>query len=207
MKVNSIQQQNFRGSFTDKLANKIADNPKAVATIAGLAGCSVVAQKLVMSAGEVTIAPAIDVGVGKAITAATKEKDGRTNQSSKVQAVRTISQTVGGTAVGIVIRLLCIGGATALCALAGRKVGGGLGGKIGEIVANSEKGRINPEDVYKYSEKMSEWGKNIGGAAATMVMMVTNFLVDAPFINWINKKISPLFGIKPDEQGKTKEAK
>ena len=54
---------------------------------------------------------------------------------------------------------------------------------------------------------MSSWGKNIGGAAATMIMMVTNFIIDAPLINWINKKITPLFGIKPETQAKSKEAK
>ena len=207
MKVNSIQQQNFRGSFTDGLADKIAKNPKTVATIAGLAGCSVIAQKLVMSAGEVAIAPFIDIGVGKAITAITDEKDGRTNQSSKVQAVRTIAQTTGGTITGVIIRGICIAGATALCMTAGRKVGGDLGGKIGKLLTESEKGRIKPEDIYNYTEKMSSWGKNIGGAAATMVMMVTNFLIDAPFINWINKKLSPLFGIKTEETKNTKEAK
>ena len=207
MKVNSIQQQNFRGSFTDKLASKIANNPNTVATVAGLAGCSVIAQKLVMSAGEVAIAPFIDIGVGKAITAATKEKDGRTNQSSKVQAARTVAQTVGGTITGIAIRYACIAGATALCMLAGKKIGEGLSGTVGALLAESDKGRVNPEDLYNYREKMGAWGKNIGGAAATMVMMVTNFLIDAPFINWINKKISPVFGVKADEQAKPKEAK
>ena len=68
MKVNSIQQQNFRGGFSDKLASKIAKNPKLVGAIAGLAGCSVVAQKLVMSSGEATIGPVMDLTVGKAIT-------------------------------------------------------------------------------------------------------------------------------------------
>ena len=209
MKVNSIQQQNFRGSFTDEMAKRIAKNPDIASKIVGLAGCSVVAQKLVMSAGEVTIAPAIDIGVGKAITAITNEKDGRTNQSSKVQAVRTISQTIGGTATGIVIRMACIGAATALCMKAGQKVGNDLGGKIGAILAESElgKGRISPENVYAYSEKMASWGKSLGGAAATMVMMFTNFLIDAPFINWINKKISPVFGIKTEEQKSPKEVK
>ena len=121
MKVNSIQQQNFRGSFTDKLATTIAKNPNAISVIAGLAGCSVVAQKIVMSTGEVAIAPAIDVGVGRVITKITDEKDGRTNQSSKVQATRTVAQTVGGTITGIIIRCACIAAATALCAKVGSK--------------------------------------------------------------------------------------
>ena len=203
MKVNSIQQQNFRGSFTDKIANTIVEHPKAISAIAGLAGCSVVAQKIVMSAGEATIAPAIDIGVGKAITKITNEKDGRTNQSSKVQAARTIAQTVGGTITGIIIRCACIAGATALCAKAGSKAGG----KIADILTESDKGKLKPEDIYRYREKMSSWGKNIGGAAATMIMMVTNFIIDAPLINAINKKISPLFGIKHEEQKAQKEVK
>ena len=207
MKVNSIKQQNFRGSFTDRLAEKIAKDPNMVGKIAGLAGCSVIAQKLVMSAGEVAIAPFIDIGVGKAITKVTGEKDGRTNQSSKTQAARTVAQTVGGTMTGVVIRYACITAATALCMMAGKKVGDNLGGKIGELLAESEKGRIRPEDFYTYKEKMSSWGKNIGGAAATMVMMVTNFIIDAPLINKINKKISPLFGVKPEEQKSEKGGK
>ena len=208
MKVSSIQQQNFRGSFTDKLADKISKNPKALIGITALAGSSVVAQKLVMSAGEVSIAPFIDIGVGKTITKLTGEKDGRTNQSSKVQATRTVAQTVGGTITGIVIRVACIAAATAACAKLGKKVGDSLGGKIGRILADSDNGRINPKtDIYSYREKMSAWGKNLGGAAATFIMMVTNFLIDAPLINWINKKISPLFGIKTENQKNEKEVK
>ena len=207
MKVSSIQQQNFRGSFTDKLADKISNNPDTVRKVVGLAGCSVVAQKLVMSAGEVSVAPFIDIGVGKAITKITGEKDGRTNQSSKVQATRTVAQTVGGTITGIIIRVACIAAATAICAKLGQKVGDSLGGKIGRILADSDKGRIKPEDLYNYQEKMSAWGKNIGGAAATLIMMVTNFLIDAPLINWINKKISPWFGIKTENQKNEKEVK
>lgn len=195
MKVNSIQQQNFRGGIGEKLAQKLANNPKLVGSIAGLAGCSVVAQKLVMSAGEATVGPVIDLGVGKAITKITNEKDGRTNQSSKIQAVRTFSQTVGGTMTGIVIRLACIGAATAACIWAGKKAGEGFGGKVADILTQADKGKVSTEDLYKYHEKMAAWGKNIGGAMATCVMMVTNFIFDVPLINAINKKVSSLVGI------------
>ena len=207
MKVNSIQQQNFRGTFTDSLADKIANNPGFATKIAGLAGCSVIAQKLVMSAGEATVGPLVDIGVGKAITKITDEKDGRTNQSSKVQAARTFAQTVGGTITGVIIRFACIAGATALCAKAGKKIGGGLGGKIAEILTDTKESVIKPEELFKYKEQMSAWGKNIGGALATCVMMVTNFLIDVPLINAINKKISPFFGIKSEEKAKAKEVK
>lgn len=206
MKVNSIKQQNFRGvgSLGDRLANTISKHPKVVSTIAGaLAASSVVSQKLVMSAGEVTIAPLVDIGVGKAITKLTDEKDGRTNQSSKVQAVRTIAQTVGGTMTGIVIRVACIAAATAACMWAGEKAGG----KIAEVLAQGKDEIITPAQKFKYSEHMQKWGKSIGGALATGVMMFTNFIIDAPLINRINKKISPLFGIKSEEQDNAKGAK
>ena len=202
MKVNSIQQQNFRGSgLGDKIITKIADNPKLIGGIAGLAGCSVVGQKLVMSAGEATIGPAIDIGVGKVITEITGEKDGRTNQSSRVQAARTFSQTVGGTMTGIVIRLACIGAMTAACAAAGAKAGG----KIADILTSTPKGNVKPEELFKYNEKMTAWGKTLGGALATMVMMFTNFLIDAPLINAINKKVAPFFGVKSEQNKDSKE--
>lgn len=212
MKVNSITQQNFRGSLGDKIAEKIAKNPKTIGVIAGLAGCSVVAQKLVMSAGEATIGPVVDIGVGKAITAMTNEKDGRTNQSSKVQAARTFAQTIGGTITGIAIRVACITAATALCMKAGQKIGGKVADTlvtIKEKCPDSEKFiKINPQqDLYKYREHMEKWGKNIGGALATGVMMFTNFVIDAPLINKINKKVSPFFGVKQEEKQNTKEAK
>ena len=35
---------------------------------------------------------------------------------------------------------------------------------------------------------MASWGKSVGGAVALGIMLVTNFIVDAPFINWINKQ-------------------
>ncbi len=200
MKVNSIQQQNFRG-LGEKFVNKLVDNPKTVAAIAGLAGCSVVGQKLVMSAGEATVGPMVDVGVGKAITAITNEKDGRTNQSSRVQAARTVSQTVGGTITGITIRLACIGAMTAACIAGGKKAGSAITNIL------TESGKINPENVYEYTEKMQKWGKALGGALATCVMMVTNFVLDVPIINYINKKITPLFGIKTENGTKAKEAK
>lgn len=199
MKVNSITQQNFRG-IGNTVINKISDNPKLIAGIAGLAGCSVVAQKLVMSSGEATIGPLVDIGVGKAITKVTNEKDGRTNASSKVQAARTVSQTIGGTMTGIVIRLACISLATAGCMAAGKKAGG----DIAKIL--TQNGKVNPNNVYEYTEKMSKWGKSLGGALATCVMMVTNFLVDVPLINAINKKVSKIFGTKQDKT-QAKEAK
>lgn len=199
MKINSITQQNFRG-IGDTIANKIADNPKLVAGLAGLAGCSVVAQKLVMSSGEATIGPMVDIGVGKTITKITGEKDGRTNASSKVQAARTVSQTVGGTITGIVIRLGCIALATAACMKAGKMAGGEIAKTL------TQNGKIDPNKTYEYTEKMSKWGKSLGGALATCVMMVTNFLIDVPLINAINKKVSKTFGIK-QEKTEAKEAK
>ena len=125
MKINSVQQQpNFKGkifdsigkSITDKAGQAIINHPVAVA---GLAGSSVIAQKIVMSGSEAVIGPVMDIGIGKAITKITNEKDGRTNQSSKVQAVRTFSQSVGGTIVGVAIRAVCIAGAVAACSKAG----------------------------------------------------------------------------------------
>lgn len=178
MKLNNINQQQ-RQNFTG-LASTIAKHPKLTTGIASLAASSVVAQKIVMSGSEAIIGPKMDISIGKAITKITDEKDNRTNESSKVQAVRTFSQAVGGTITGIAIRLACIMLATRLCSKWGEKAGS----KIGETLTKN----VNIANKYEFSQNSAKWGKNIGGALATVVMFGTNFVIDAPFINWINKK-------------------
>ena len=201
MKINNINQQN-KQNFSG-LASWVAKNPKVAAGVAGLAGSSVVAQKIVMSGSEAVIGPAMDVGIGHAITKATGETDGRTNESSKVQAIRTFSQSVGGTIIGVIIRVGCIAAATAACAAAGKKAGS----EIGKILSKN----VNPDNAYQFQENASKWGKNIGGAVATAVMLVTNFIIDAPFINWINKKstkvVDNMIAKNKPEQNQAKEAK
>lgn len=202
MKISSINQQNnqnFKG-----VASWIAKNPKVAASIAGLAGSSVVGQKLVMTASEASIGPMMDIGIGKAITNIAKEEDNRTNESSRVQAIRTFSQSVGGTITGVIIRLACIGAMTAACAGLGKKAGS----EIGKII--SDNGKIKPENVYDFQENASKWGKNVGGALATAVMLVTNFVIDAPFINWVNKQVTNVvdnFGKNKNQNNQIKEAK
>lgn len=205
MKINNInQQQNttFNGIKTGKIAKAIEKSYDKVTSVlvekpgwvATLAGSSVVAQKIVMSGSEAVVGPAMDVGIGEIITKATGETDGRTRESSKVQAIRTFSQSVGGTIVGVVIRLACIGAATALFS----KVGEKAGGKIAQIV--NENNLTKKANAYEYKDNMEKWGKTVGGAAATLVMLVTNFIIDAPFINWINKKATNVV----DKLGKNK---
>ncbi len=191
MKINSIQQQtqnrnqNFKGSFVNSATNFIAKHPMA---IAGLAGFSVVAQKVVMSGSEATIGAAMDMAVGNTIAKAANEKDGRTKESSKVQAVRTAAQSIGGTATGVVVRMGCILAASALLGAAGAKAGEKGASKIASIV-NPEKYN-SKKDAYLFDREIKRWGKSVGGAAAICVMMVTNFLLDVPFVNFLNKKMS-----------------
>lgn len=169
MKINNVNgQQNFKGASKLPIA------------IAGLAGSSVIAQKIVMSGAEAAITPVMDIGVGKAITKVTKETDGRTNQSSKTQAIRTFSQAIGGTIVGVAVRFLCITGATLACAKLGEKAGSLL----------NPKNISKAQDLYKFQENAAKWGKSIGGAVAIGVMMFTNFLIDVPLINLINEKVT-----------------
>ena len=187
MRLNSIQQQqrqNFKGNPVNWIANTVAKHPMIPI---GLAGSSVVAQKIVMSGSEAVVGPVMDVGIGEVITKVTKEEDGRTRDSSKVQAVRTFSQSVGGTIVGVIIRMICIGAATALCMKAGQKVGGAFA----DIIQKNTN-ETSLENKYLYKKDMETWGKNIGGAVATLVMLGTNFIIDAPFINWINKKATDI---------------
>lgn len=204
MKINSIKQQpnnqNFKGKIFDKATKFIAERPDVVMA---LAGSSVVAQKIIMSGSEAVVGPVMDIGIGHAITKATGETDGRTNESSKVQAIRTFSQSVGGTIVGVAIRLACIGACTALFMKCGEKAGGA----IAKIV--NENNLSKKADAYLYQDNMEKWGKTAGGAIATLVMLVTNFIIDAPFINWINKKATEVvdnIGNKK-QQNQAKEVK
>lgn len=203
MKINSINNQNqnksFKGNLIDKTTKFIIDHPK---TIAALAGSSVITQKVVMSGSEAVIGPALDVGIGRAITKIAKEEDNRTNESSKKQAVRTFAQSVGGTIIGVGIRAACIGAATVGLSKLGEKTGT----KIAQVLTdNNDKLK---ENAFKYKDKMAAWGKSVGGGAATLIMLVTNFIIDVPFINWINKKTMPIADkLIKTNNNQTKEAK
>ena len=205
MKINSINQQvnkqNFKGgNLCQKATEFITKRP---GTVAALAGSSVVAQKVVMSSSEAIVGPLMDVGIGQAITKVTGETDNRTNESSRSQAVRTFAQATGGTIVGVAVRLACIAASTAFVA----KKGAELGGKIAEVV-NPEK--LNPTklaDKFPFDQKKTAWGKSVGGALAIAVMLVTNFLIDAPFINWINGKVTNFLNDKDEQKKQAKEVK
>ena len=201
MKINAIQsqnnQQNFRGSGIDSAAKFITKNSKFVA---GLAGVSAITQKLVMSASEGTMGPVIDVGLGHIFKKVADEKDDRTIQSSNAQAVRTFSQVVGGTIVGIIVRAILIGGSILAFSKIGEKAGGALSKKISQLINPN-----NSKNVFLVQDKAAEYGKNIGGALATVVMMVTNFVFDVPLINFINKNVTKL--IHPQNNEDNKEAK
>ncbi len=192
MKINNNinRQQNFKALKMPNIGNVIEKHPGA---ITALAGSSVIAQKLVMSGSEATIGPVMDIAIGKAITKATGEKDGRTNDSSEKQAIRTFSQSVGGTITGIAIRAVCIGAATYACSK--------VGGTIASTIADKNNSYLKAQNAQK-------WGKSIGGALAVGVMMFTNFLIDAPFINQINKLTTSVVNkIKSKNQPQDKEVK
>jgi len=195
MKLQSInQQQNSYRGMPKNSGGFIAKYP---AMIAGLATSSVIAQKMVMSSAEATLGPVMDIGIGKTITKVTKEEDGRTNQSSRVQAIRTFSQTVGGTITGIAIRTACLLGVTALLMKAGEKTGS----KVASL--------INPDgnkNLYQKTQNAEAWGRNIGAVLATGIMVFTNFLIDAPLINVMNKKVTDFIDKKFPPKDK-KEAK
>jgi len=184
MKIQSVKQQNnnFRGFDSTKIVETIAKHPGIVA---GLASASVISQKMVMSASELAVGPAMDIAIGKTITKITNEKDGRTNQSSKVQAIRTASQTIGGTLTGVVVRAVCIGLMTSIFMKNGEKVTKNIGTNLYKAVNPKE-----TENLYELSKRAGKLGREIGGALSVGVMMATNFLLDIPVINFINKKIS-----------------
>ena len=62
----------------------------------------------------------------------------------------------------------------------------------------------------EFNEKMASWGKSVGGAVALGIMLVTNFIIDAPFINWINKKATDVvdkFDKNKQQKNEAKEVK
>ncbi len=207
MKINSLnstnsinaqaKQPNFNGKLANQAVNFISKHPMFVT---GLAGSSVIAQKIVMSGSEATIGPLMDIAIGKGITKITNEQDDRTNQSSKIQAIRTCSQSVGGTITGVLIRAACIFGSTALLMKAGQKAGG----KIAEIINPTKISKA--VDEYHYVKNAENWGKTVGGALAIAVMMFTNFVIDAPFINAINKKMTSFIDGLAKDKSKTIQA-
>ncbi len=195
MKIQSIEQQNnsFRGKGASKLVQVIADHPGVVA---GLASASVISQKLVLSASELALGPAMDITIGKTITKITDEKDGRTNQSAKLQAIRTAAQTIGGTIVGVAVRAVCIGGMTALFMKGGQKIET----ELYKVVNPKE-----TKNIYELSQRAGKLGRDVGGALSVAVMMVTNFLCDIPIINFLNKKISDAVDYIKDQKTQNKE--
>ncbi len=197
MKINNVSNQNFKGDSLNMAAKFIGKHP---GFIAGLAGCSVVAQKIVMSTAEAGVAPIVDIGVGKTISKVAKEKDDRFVQSSKVQAVRTCAQSTGGMITGVIIRGACI----ALSTLGFMKAGEKAGGKIAEII--NQEGIKKAENLYKYTKNAESWGKTVGGAIAILVMMFTNFLLDVPLVNFLNKKFTSIAKIKKENKERENQA-
>ena len=195
MKINSINQQNnqnFKGKLIDNTAKMVIDHPK---TTAFLAGASVITQKVIMSGSEAVIGPAMDVGIGKVLTKVGKEEDNRTNESSKAQAIRTFAQATGGTIVGVAVRAVCISAMTMLAS----KAGGNFAAKVAETA-----GELNFDKM----QNAERWGKSLGGALSIFVMLFTNFLIDAPFINWINKKTTDFVnGLGKNKEPQQKEVK
>ena len=213
MKIQSINQQanlskqNFKGKDPNKamgaIAGFVAKHPIFSATT--LASSSVVAQKFVMSGSEAVVSPFVDIATGKAITKITNEKDGRTNESSKTQAIRTFAQAVGGTIVGVTLRTACIAATAACIGKAAQKVVEGAGGKIGKIINSQNFDKTKNE--FLFQENIDKWAKSIGGFVAIIIMLVTNFVVDPPLINLINKwgtdvveKVEAKFKKQPQEK-------
>ena len=121
-----------------------------------------------------------------------KDEDDRVMQSSKAQAVRTFSQTVGGTITGFSIRAICIYGLIAAFAKAGGKVGEKIAKsansstlKIGELI--NPNGKLNE---YQLQESATAWAKIAGGTLSTITMLATNFIFDIPIINAMNSALS-----------------
>ena len=122
-----MQKFNGMGSVYKKITDAVVNRPGLVSV---LAGSSVVAQKIVMSGSEAVVGPMMDVGIGKVITKATGETDGRTNESSKVQAIRTFAQSVGGTIVGVCTGITMSFGTNNIFLLAFYSLGGLISGVV-----------------------------------------------------------------------------
>ena len=61
-----------------------------------------------------------------------------------------------------------------------------------------------------FPQKAAKWGKNVGGALATVVMLATNFIIDVNVINWVNKQATNVvnkLGKNKTQENQAKEAK
>ena len=77
------------------------------------------------------------------------------------------------------------------------------GGKMAQKVAETA-----GDLAYDKAQNIKAWGKSLGGAFSIFVMLFTNFLIDAPFINKINKKVTDFIdNFEKNKETQQKEAK
>lgn len=137
---------------------------------------SSVGQRLSLGAVAFIAQPLIDLS--------NKEVDGETK---KAAAARSAGKALVGTATGIVVRGACIKAAESKYAVRD---------EMGKIVKNRfGKIKIDPEKVKKvYKDIDSESALKIapsviGTIAALGVMLISNFVIDAPLTNFVSNKI------------------
>jgi hypothetical protein len=123
-------------------------------------------QRLILGASALMSQPFID--------AHNKNVDEKTR---KVSVARTIAKIIAGTLTGFAIRKGCIKGIKAMSQPRGQNV-------------PKWKSLFTPKDVTKTdTEAFAQYRNAMGTVVALVVMMFTNFLIDAPLTKFLTNKM------------------
>lgn len=160
-------------------------------------------QRLIQGATALMLQPTIDY--------CNKKAD---NETRAVSVARTIGKIVAGTIVGVSVRYLSIYGAKQFS----RFIIEENGKFISAIKRKSKKDILLPKfqpNFYdnltkeEFLNKYDNTIKTIGTIFATIAMLFTNFLIDAPFTKFITKHLTPKIKAHIDKksQSEVKNAK
>ncbi len=128
----------------------------------------------------------------------------------KVSAARTIAKIIAGTAVGIAVRLLFIKGFRKFSNYDLKIVSG----NIEQILPKSKKDIFVPifakvkkgMTIDEFKNDYENYIKTGGVIGASIAMIATNFLLDAPLTNILTNKITSHMKLSDNNKQKEKEA-
>lgn len=194
MKISSVTENtNFKGG--PLVLGSAASN-----AFQKLAKWSSPEQRLVIGSTALFLQPLIDLQ--------NKNVDSETRE---LNASRSISRAIVGTATGFAIRKACIGLATSVAEKGPKSWLGRLlsSSNIENLKDHLKNGAPLKPELVKNFQSMSEkrlqevivnYGKVLGTALALGVMLFTNFLVDVPCINKLSKKVHALLFKKKGQE-------
>ncbi|MBD5401901.1 hypothetical protein HDR58_03740 [bacterium] len=176
MAVNSIGSKNFISRTTNALSQRIVNAMPnmTVSSQSTLNAVKWVGQKisspqnrLILGASALMTQPFIDLS--------NKKVD---EETRKVSAARTVAKIIAGTLTGVAVRSGCIHGIDAFTKFAS------------EVTPNMKFARLRtlftPNGVVLHD--LNQYKKSLGTIVSLFVMLVTNFLIDAPLTKFLTNK-------------------